>query len=68
VRTTDQGGAEISVADPITRPELDARFREIKTRIWFVSLSSFLGAVAGGSLKTFFGPAHTAAAILGRLI
>lgn len=70
VTTNDSGGAEVRVSgDPITRPELEARFREIKTRIWIVAASSFMGSVLGGSLAQRAGlTPHTAAAIVGRLI
>lgn len=49
--------------DPITRPELDARFREIRTRIWIVAAAAFLGSILGGFLKAGIQPQDAAAAL-----
>lgn len=49
--------------EPITRGELDARFREIKTRIWITAAGAFLGSFIGGSLKSGIPPQQAAEAV-----
>lgn len=51
----------------ITRQELDARFSEIKTRIWITAAGAFLGSAIGSSLKAGITP-HTAAEMVWRLL